>query len=58
MFVRLSTQWHVGMAGLTGLNYSSFEYLCRLYSVEDPVNLFEGIQVMEMAALSCMNKKK
>ena len=58
MFVRLSTQWHVSMAGLTGLNYSSLEYICRLYEVKDCVSLFEGIQIMEMAALSCMQKEK
>ena len=58
MFIRLSTQWHVSMAGLTGLNYSSFEYLCRLYKVEDCVSLFEAIQIMEMSVLSCMSKKK
>jgi hypothetical protein len=58
MFTRLSTQWNVSMNGMTGLNYSSLEYLCKLYEVKDPVVLFEGIQVMEMTALSCMNKKK
>ncbi len=58
IFTRLSTQWHVSMAGLTGLNYSSLEYICRLYEVKDCVSLFEGIQIMEMAALSCMQKEK
>ena len=58
MFTRLTTQWNVSMSGMTGLNYSSLEYLCKLYKVKDPVVLFEGIQVMEMTALSCMNKKK
>ncbi len=58
MFVRLSTQWTVSTNGLTGLNYSSLEYLCKLYEVKDERVLFEGIQIMEMSALSCMNKKK
>ena len=58
MFTRMSTQWNVSMNGLIGLNYSSLEYLCRLYAVKDPITLFEGIQVMEMAALFCMSKKK
>jgi len=58
MFIRLSTQWTVSMSGLTGLNYSSLEYLCKLYGVKDERVLFEGIQIMEMSALSCMNKKK
>lgn len=58
MFIRMSTQWHTSMAGLTGLIYPSLEWLCKLYSVKDPVSLFEGIQVMEMAALSVLSAKR
>jgi hypothetical protein len=58
MFLRMQTQWNVSMAGLTGLNYSSLDYLSRLYSVKDPVSLFEGVQVMEVTALTCLNKRK
>ena len=58
MFIRMSTQWHTSMAGLTGLNYPSLEWLCKLYSVEDPVAVFEGVQVMEMAALSALNAQR
>lgn len=57
MFLRLQTQWNASMGGVTGLNYSSLEYLGRLYPVEDPVALFEGLQVMEIKALTCLNKK-
>jgi hypothetical protein len=57
MFLRMQTQWNASMGGVTGLNYSSLEYLCRLYSVKDPVSLFEGIQVMEVVALSSLNKR-
>ena len=57
MFLRLQTQWNASMGGVTGLNYSSLEYLGRLYPVEDPVALFEGLQVMEIKALACLNKK-
>jgi hypothetical protein len=58
MFLRMSTQWHTSMAGLTGLNYPSLEWLCKLYSVKDPVAMFEAVQVMEMAALSILSKKR
>ena len=58
MFLRMQTQWNVSMAGLTGLSYSSLDYLSRLYSVKDPVSLFEGMQVMEVTALTCLNKRK
>ena len=57
MFIRMSTQWHTSMAGLTGLNYPSLEWLCKLYAVKDPVAVFEGVQVMEMAALAVLNGK-
>jgi hypothetical protein len=53
----MSTQWHTSMAGLTGLNYPSLEWLCKLYSVKDPVAIFEGIQVMESTVLVILNKK-
>ena len=57
MFLRLQTQWRVGIAGPTGLDYAALEWLCRLYSVKDPATLFEGLQLMEVTALSCFNKK-
>ena len=58
MFIRMSTQWHTSMAGLTGLNYPSLEWLCKLYTVKDPVAIFEGVQVMEMAALAVLNASR
>ena len=58
MFIRMSTQWNVSMSGMTGMNYPSLEWLCKLYSVKDPVAVFEGVQVMEMAALACMNSRR
>ena len=58
MFIRMSTQWNTSMAGLTGLNYPSLEWLCKLYSVKDPVALFEGVQVMETTALSILNAER
>ena len=58
MFWKLSTQWYVSMAGLTGINYKSLEYLCKIYTVKDSVAMFEGIQVMEYEALKLMQKDK
>lgn len=58
MFVRMQTQWRMSFAGPTGLDYAALDWLCRLYSVKDPMTLFEGLQVMEVTALSCFNKKK
>ena len=58
IFMRLQTQWNVSMSGVIGLNYQSLEYLSRLYSVEDVVSLFEGVQTMELVALASFNKKE
>ena len=58
MFLRMQTQWRIGFCGPTGLDYTTLEWLCRLYAVQDPVGLFEGLQVMEAAALTTFNKKK
>ena len=57
MFMRMATQWTVGMAGAVGLHYPSLEWLCKLYAVNDPVAIFEGVQVMEMAVLAVLNAK-
>lgn len=57
IFLKMSTQWNVGMAGPTGLRYESLQWLIKLYGVDDPVACFEGIQVMEAKALTCLSKK-
>jgi hypothetical protein len=57
MFLRMVTQWNTSFSGVTGLNYSSLEWLCKLYAVKDPVAIFEGVQVMELTALSALNSK-
>tara|TARA_R100000781_G_scaffold114759_1_gene86492 strand:- start:5388 stop:5531 length:144 start_codon:yes stop_codon:yes gene_type:complete len=46
------------MSGFTGINYKSLEYLCKIYTVEDSLAMFEGIQVMEYEALKLMQKDK
>jgi hypothetical protein len=58
MFLKMQTQWRMSFAGPTGLDYAALDWLCRLYSVKDPATLLEGLQVMEVTALSCFNKKK
>tara|TARA_B100002052_G_C15816405_1_gene568421 strand:- start:154 stop:339 length:186 start_codon:yes stop_codon:yes gene_type:complete len=60
MFLRMQTQWKVEMGAYVGLNYQSLQWLCRLYSIkeENAVNLFEGIQTMEAAALGILNSSE
>lgn len=58
IFSQLMTQWHVGMGGRTGLIYQSvFELIDRKgYKNEDWWQVFEGIRVMEIAALETMRQ--
>jgi len=57
MFLRLQTQWRTAMNGLVGLDYGVVEWLFRLYEVEDPRSLLEGLQVMEAAAIVKLNER-
>ena len=58
MFLRLQTQWRVGMNGLVGLDYGAVEWVFRLYSVTEPASLLEDLQVMEAAVLAAMAKRE
>jgi len=40
------------------LNYQALETLIRLYKIEEPLELFEKVQVIERAALVKMNTKR
>jgi hypothetical protein len=58
MFLRLQTQWRVGMSGLIGLDYGAAEWLFRLYAVAEPASLLEDLQVMEAAVLAAVAKQE
>ena len=58
MFLRLQTQWRVGMSGLLGLDYVAAEWLFRLYAVTEPASLLEDLQVMESAVLAAVAKRE
>lgn len=56
----MSTQWRVGMAGATGLDYGALPEVLRMSGIargEWP-DIFEGIRIMEDAALELMRKVK
>lgn len=55
-FLRLRTQWRVGMAGATGLDYAAVDVLMRMDDVpaEQASSLFEDIHMMEYEALEAM----
>jgi hypothetical protein len=59
LFIRVGTQWRVGMAGATGLDYN---VLFRLMDVEglageDWSKVFADIQVMEAQAIETMRER-
>jgi hypothetical protein len=58
MFLRLQTQWRVGMNGLIGLDYQAAGWLFRLYAAKEPRSLLEDLQVIEAAVLTAIAKRE
>ena len=58
MFLRLQTQWRVGVGGLVGLDYTSVLEMIKLYCIEDKKTMLENLQIMESAALIALSKDK
>ena len=59
LFQGLGSQWHIGMAGATGLNYqtaySRMDRMCL--SSEEYDQLDNDLQTMEVAALNAMRSQ-
>lgn len=53
-WLRVQTQWRTGGAGLVGLDYVAVDVVLRRTAAADDV--FEGLQVMERAALRELSK--
>jgi len=60
MFLRLQTQWRVGMGGPIGLDYGAAEWLFRLNAIEglEARSLLDDLQVMEAAVLLALAKRE
>ena len=62
LFRQLSTQWRmaVGMGGAVylGLDYSAVWALMQLLDLPKRADLFADLQVMELAALRELNRKR
>ena len=58
MFLRLQTQWRVGVGGIIGLDYTSVLEMIKLYCIEDKKTMLENLQIIESAALKALNKDK
>jgi hypothetical protein len=57
VFSALQTQWRVGMAGPTGLDYAALPVVMDLLEVELRAECFAGVQVMEAEALEFLRLK-
>lgn len=60
VFIAMQTQWRVGMAGATGLDYAALPVVLRCSGVERKnwAHVFDGLRAMEEAALDEMHKDK
>lgn len=60
LFCSVSTQWRVGMAGPTGLDYTAlFARMDRRgYDADTYERLFQDIRVIEAEALTIINTKE
>jgi hypothetical protein len=58
LFLKVQTQWIVTMGGVMGLNYGAVEFCLKIYKTKKKQEVFEGLRVMEMAALAILNKRE
>jgi hypothetical protein len=56
-FLSVQSQWNTSVGGITGLNYVSVLAIIDMYKYDEPIAVFEGVQVMEAAAMALMNKE-
>lgn len=57
LFVALGTQWRVGMAGATGLDYAAIPVAARALRLRVTEKVFDGLRTMEAEALRIMRDK-
>lgn len=59
LFLKLQTQWRVGMNGLIGMDYCAVAWVLKLMTPEDQhLSLLEDLQIMEGAVLSVIAKQE
>jgi opacity protein-like surface antigen len=57
VFRRLQTQWRVGFAGATGLDYEAAESVARGIGVRWSARRIDELRVMERAALTLLRQE-
>lgn len=46
------------MSGVVGLNYGAVDFCLKIYGIEKKREIFEGLRVMELAALHILNNRE
>ena len=57
LFLKVQTQWRSSIGGLTGLCYADVISVGRLLKTPNLPEVFEDLQVLEMAVIRLMNKE-
>lgn len=59
VFLQVLTQWVVaGMGGIIGLNYQSVQFVLDLNKVDDKLDCFTRIRVLEQKALKIFDRNR
>lgn len=56
VFIDMLSQWNVGMNGVIGLRYEAMPMVLQVHGIKPDRDLFDGIRVMERAALHELNE--
>lgn len=57
-FLAVQTQWSIGMAGPTGLDYTRVRAGLELAGMQVTPELFQKLRILESAALSALARKE
>lgn len=58
VFTAMSTQWRIGINGISGLDYNCLPWLMKIKGVEDEASALNDIRVMEVTALRLLHKNQ
>mgnify|MGYP000506309300 CR=1 FL=1 len=57
MFLKVQTQWRVGMGAVIGLDYGALRWCFELEEVENPKELLEDLQVIEGRVVEILSQR-
>jgi hypothetical protein len=57
MFLKVQTQWRVGMGGVIGLDYGALRWCFELEEVKNPRELLEDLQVIEGRVVEILSQR-